>query len=430
MSTDLKISLFGASPRTSNMGVNALFASTASGLSRRLPNLDMTVFDTALGVRLEKHRVDDGEPIAMRFIGFRTGRRFYRPENFSMMKAVAKAGRPGRHFNSGVRAIMESDVVVDVSGGDSFTDMYPDNRIHNIAGSKEFVLDQGRPLLLLPQTYGPFDESLDRASRIVRRSAACFARDERSFENLKSMLGTDFDPDRHRCGVDMAFGLAVRDPEDKLDSDIRSWIDDPSSSTIGLNLSGLIGNTPGIDKERYGFRADYRQTLVRFLSNILTETETRVLLIPHVMSPSGTSESDLQMSEWLQEEFSGRFEGRIKISPTDLDQCEVKWVISNMDWFCGTRMHATIAALSTNVPTATIAYSDKAIGVFETCGQGGEVFDPRSLEVDPIVEGLMDSYRRRNEIRGGLTDALRAVKERAGSQMDEIAAIIESLGDR
>ncbi|MCP4070091.1 MAG: hypothetical protein GY741_17595, partial [Phycisphaeraceae bacterium] len=124
------------------------------------------------------------------------------------------------------------------------------------------------------------------------------------------------------------------------------------------------------------------------------------------------------------------FEGRIKISPIHLDQCEVKWVISNMDWFCGTRMHATIAALSTNVPTATIAYSDKAIGVFETCGQGGEVFDPRSLEVDPIVEGLMDSYRRRDEIRAGLTDALRTVKERAGSQMDEIAAIIESLGGR
>ena len=430
MSTDLKISLFGASPRTSNMGVNALFASATSGLSRRLPNLDMTIFDTALGVRLEKHRVDDGEPIALRFIGFRTGRRFYRPENFSMMKAVAKAGRPGRLFNPGVRAIMESDVVVDVSGGDSFTDMYPDDRIENIAGSKEFILDQGRPLLLLPQTYGPFDESLERASRIVRRSVACFARDERSFENLKSMLGSDFDPDRHRCGVDMAFGLAARDPEDKLDSDIRSWIDDPSSSTIGLNVSGLIGNIPGTDKDRYGFRADYRQTLTSFLSRILSETEAKILLIPHVMSPSGGAESDLQMSEWLKEEFTEEFEGRIKISPTDLDQCEVKWVISNMDWFCGTRMHATIAALSTNVPTATIAYSDKAIGVFETCGQGGEVFDPRSLEVDPIVEGLMDSYRRRDQIRGGLTSALRTVKERAGSQMDEIAAIIEGLGGR
>jgi polysaccharide pyruvyl transferase WcaK-like protein len=308
--------------------------------------------------------------------------------------------------------------------------MYPDDRIHNIAGSKEFVLDQGRPLLLLPQTYGPFDESLERASRIVRRSVACFARDERSFDNLKSMLGDEFDSDRHRCGVDMAFGLAVRDPGDRLDADIRSWIDDSSTPTIGLNPSGLIGNTPGIDKSRYGFRADYRQTLIRFLSMMLAETDANVLLIPHVMSPRGVAESDLQMCEWLESEFAEEFGHRLKITSNHLDQCEVKWVISRMDWFCGTRMHATIAGLSTNVPTATISYSDKAIGVFETCGQGGEVFDPRMLEVEPIAEGLMDSYRRRKETRTGLSDSLRTVKERAASQMDEIAAIIESLGGR
>ncbi|MDG1360637.1 MAG: hypothetical protein P8P71_09365, partial [Phycisphaerales bacterium] len=135
----------------------------------------MTVFDTALGVREEMHRVDDDAPVSLRFIGFRKGRRFYRPENFGMMKFVAKTGWLGQRVNPGLRAIVESDVVVDVSGGDSFTDMYPDDRIHNIAGIKELVLDQGRPLLLLPQTYGPFDQSLERASRIVRRSAACFA---------------------------------------------------------------------------------------------------------------------------------------------------------------------------------------------------------------------------------------------------------------
>lgn len=430
MSTDLKASVFGASPRTGNMGVNALFASTTAGLIRRIPKLDLTVFDTGLGVRVEQHQVDDHDPLSLRFIGFRTGRRFYRPENFEMMKVAAKVGRLGRLLNPGVRTIMESDVVVDVSGGDSFTDMYPDDRIHNIAGSKEFVLDQCRPLLLLPQTYGPFDESLERASRIVRRSVACFARDERSFENLKSMLGAEFDSDRHRCGVDMAFGLAFRDPGDRLDADIRSWVDDSSTPTIGLNVSGLIGNTPGIDKSRYGFRADYRQTLIRFLSMILAETDANVLLIPHVMSPRGGTESDLQISEWLKSEFAEEFGHRLKITSIHLDQCEVKWVISRMDWFCGTRMHATIAGLSTNVPTATISYSDKAIGVFETCGQGGEVFDPRLLEAEPIAEGLMDSYRRRTEIRTGLSDSLRTVKERAASQMDEIAAIIESLGGR
>jgi len=427
---DFKASLFGASPRTLNMGVNALFASATAGLVRRLPDLQITVFDTAKGVRYEKARVDDHEPVPLRFIGFRTGRRFYRPENLRFMQFAARAGALGRMFNPGVRAIMESNVVLDVSGGDSFTDMYPDDRIDGIAGCKELVLESGRPLLLLPQTYGPFDESLDRASRIVRESVACYARDERSFENLRSMLGHEFDSDRHKCGVDMAFGLSVRDPQDGLDRDLRDWIGDVGASTIGFNPSGLIGNTPGIDREKYGFRSGYQATVMDFLSRLMKETDARVLLVPHVMSAVGTSESDLEMCQWLKRSLGDDHAGRIRVGPVGLDQCEVKWMISKMDWFCGTRMHATIAGLSTGVPTATISYSDKALGVFESCGQGAEVFDPRVLEGNEIVERLMDSYRRRGETRSSLGNAVREVKAQAVAQMDEIASIVEGLSTR
>ena len=430
MKCDLKTTLFGASPRTMNMGVNALFASATAGLARRIPDLDMTVFDTALGVRSESHWVDDQDPVTMRFIGFRTGRRIYRPENLMFMQVARKAGAVGRFSSPGIRAIAESDVVLDVSGGDSFTDMYPDDRIKGVAGCKELVLDCGRPLLLLPQTYGPFEESLDRASRIVRRSVACFARDERSFENLKAMLGDEFNPDRHKCGVDMAFGLSLRDPGPKMDGGIRDWIGDTGTSTIGFNPSGLIGNVQGVDRDKYGFRSSYRDTVVEFLTRLLDETDARVVLVPHVMSPVGTTESDLQICKWLERKLGEGASDRIRIGSAELDQCEVKWMISKMDWFCGTRMHATIAGLSTGVPTSTISYSDKALGVFETCGQGGEVFDPRRLEGGEIVERLMDSYRRRDEIRRSLSDAIQGVKNQAASQMDDIASIVQSLGTR
>ena len=55
------------------------------------------------------------------------------------------------------------------------------------------------------------------------------------------------------------------------------------------------------------------------------------------------------------------------LSP-DLDASEVKWCISKLDWFVGSRMHATIAALSSGVPCAAIAYSRKFRGVFATLG--------------------------------------------------------------
>ena len=429
MKRNPKASLFHACPHTANMGVSALFASVSSGLYRRLPGLEMSVFDTKQGSRILKYQVDDQGPIELRVIGYRTGRRYQRPENLQAMRVAAKLGPVGRFLNPGVKAISEADVVLDVSGGDSFTDMYADDRINYISGCKELVISRGTPLVLLPQTYGPFDKSLDRAKKIVRAAFSCYARDERSYEILKSMLGADFDPDRHKCGVDMAFGLVSRDPGSKLESSLRSWLEEPAGITIGFNVSGLIGNSPGVDRSRYGFLSDYCVTLQQTFRKLLGETDARVILIPHVMGKSGP-ESDWALSDWLMKQLEEEFPSRVAISPIHLDQCEVKWLISRVDWFCGTRMHSTIASLSSGVPTATISYSDKAIGVFETCGQGNEVFDPRVLESTDIVEGVFDSFRRREEIQLDLGSRIVCVKEQAALQMNEIAAMVEDLGTR
>ena len=389
--------------------------------------MDLTVFDSGSGVRNETFNIDGGNPASLRFSGIRTGRRYYRAENLQFMRLASRLGGLGKSMCPGLRYITDSDVVCDVSGGDSFTDMYPDDRIEEHAGYKELVLECGRPLLLLPQTYGPFDESLERASRIVRRCQACFARDDRSFENLKSMLGSEFDADRHRNGVDMAFGLDAREPEETLQPDIRAWIGDTTFPLVGFNVSGLIGGRPETGRDRYGFKADYRAVLVDFLSQLFANTEARVVLIPHVMTLD-SGESDRWASEWLVNALPGEYSERIKISSVDFDQCEVKWLISKMDWFCGTRMHATIAALSSGVPTATISYSDKALGVFECCGQGGQVFDPRVLDSNVIVESLMESFRQRVEIQASLEKSILRVKAQAESQMDEIATIVRSNG--
>ena len=291
------------------------------------------------------------------------------------------------------------------------------------------MLRLNKPLILLPQTYGPFDKSFDRASRIVQDATACFARDERSFENLKKMLGNRFDPDRHRCGVDMAFGLEPRSAEGELSTELLSWLADEKSLRIGLNISGLIGNSPSIGREKYGFKADYREIVSGFVRWLLSETEARIVLVPHVMSPSGigNAESDEGACKWLKSQFSGEDAERILIAPVSLDQSQVKSLISKFDWFSGTRMHATIAGLSSFVPTSTIAYSDKAIGVFESCGQGREVFDPRVLGTEEVVERMKDSFGRRDELKTSLKEHLPRVKKQAGKQMDELVEIIQNL---
>ena len=95
MKRNPKASLFHACPHTANMGVSALFASVSSGLYRRLPGLEMSVFDTKQGSRILKYQVDDQGPIELRVIGYRTGRRYQRPENLQAMRVAAKLGPVG-----------------------------------------------------------------------------------------------------------------------------------------------------------------------------------------------------------------------------------------------------------------------------------------------------------------------------------------------
>jgi polysaccharide pyruvyl transferase WcaK-like protein len=98
-----------------------------------------------------------------------------------------------------------------------------------------------------------------------------------------------------------------------------------------------------------------------------------------------------------------------------------------MDWFCGTRMHSTIAGLSSGVPTAAIAYSDKTLGVFESCGVENQVIDPRQLQTQAVVERLIESFEGRALTRQVLSTTTDSVKARAAGQFNRITEMLKAL---
>lgn len=105
------------------------------------------------------------------------------------------------------------------------------------------------------------------------------------------------------------------------------------------------------------------------------------------------------------------------VAPAFTDPREVKGLIGKCDWFCGTRMHSTIAALSQGVPTAAVAYSIKTQGVFETCGQGDHVADPRHSSTEDVVAHLLASFDGREAARASLAEHLPDVRQIAQEQM-------------
>lgn len=413
------VCLFGASPDTGNRGVTALCHSVLWHLNSRDVER-ITVFDHGIGLRDEAVNFGDRQ-IAIKRCGAVHSRRYYRRECLWNIRLATWAGGA---FNPAAQAIRHADAVLDVSAGDSFTDLYGPHRFQTIMMPKLIALDAGRPLILLPQTYGPFqtDQARRTASRIVRQARMAWARDADSFKALRELLGNQFDPARHRCGVDMAFALPTLMPRN-LPRQLVSWFSPQQRiqhEVVGFNISGLIYNQPEAAAAQFGLRANYPELVHSFLNWLLQSSDVRVVLIPHVMAPQGHPESDYDAACQVLAKLAPEYRDRVAVCSPDYSPSELKWVISQTQWFTGTRMHSTIAALSSGVPTASASYSLKTRGVYESCGHEHQVFELRHLETSELLSALQASFLRRQADRQLLATRIPAVVERARQQLDDI----------
>ncbi len=410
--------LFGAAPDTGNLGVSALAYATIAGMLEQDPHATITVFDHGSGVR-PFDALGDGR---VKLCGARHSRRWYDPASLWNIRLSAKLGGGG---NPAARMIRNARACLDISGGDSFTDLYGPWRFRSITLPKLTVIENRVPLILLPQTYGPFHHEDNRriAERIVRQSSMAWARDERSYATLRELAGDSFDPALHRCGVDVAFLLPARhNPQAALPDRLQQWFEspEPGAPLAGVNVSGLLHNSPDVARSRYEFIADYA-LLIQQLVEGLVERGARVVLVPHVLTPTGHYESDLDAARAVVAAMPPGARERVVVAPAYEDPREIKWLIGQLDWFCGTRMHSTIASLSQGIPTAAVAYSIKTQGVFESCGQGEHVVDPRREHTRELLEALLRSFDNRDQARASLEESLPAVLETASAQLHAIA---------
>jgi len=425
MNKTKRVALFGAAPDTSNMGVTALYMSTITGISKYIDDVEFVVFDNGLGRREDIINTNEGKAIKIIRYGARSGLRYYRPENIFTMLVMSKFGKLGAIFNTGIKLIDSCNVVLDVSGGDSFSDIYGMVRFNSINRPKQITINRKKPLFLLPQTYGPYNRLRVRqqASRSVKNANIAWARDKDSYKILQELLGNDLSSKRHQCGVDMAFGLETINAEKKVPKSLKNWLNNSSSEDIivGINVSGLIYNDPEKTKKSYGFKADYKKLINNFIFWVLSSTKANIILVPHVMTKPGHYESDFEACEDVVASVDDKFSDRIIVSPQTLNESEVKWLISKLNWFCGTRMHSTIAGLSSCVPTSAISYSDKTKGVFDTCEQGKHVIDPRINDTDEAVHLLINSYNEMNKTKSSMSQHIRKVIIDSDKMMQEIA---------
>lgn len=413
--TGLHMVIAGAALGNGNRGVEALARSVIGGIARQDPDAVLGVLDDGWGVRrLPAPLVDgvDGE-----LVGVRWSRRWHRPESWAQIRLAQSLGLRG---NPVADRFARADAVLDISGGDSFTDLYGPARLAAVSAPKWAALRVGRPLVLLPQTYGPFrtDRGRRLAERIVRSATLAYTRDPWSHDRLLELAGPQADGERLRRGVDVAFALEPRIPEDEVVDGLALVADE---LTVGVNVSGLLRDGPAA--ERFGLAGDYVATMTQQVRELLA-AGARVLLVPHVHAAEGGGESDLAALTLIRDRLTEPERARTEIVPAHLGAAELKWCIAQLDWFVGSRMHATIAALSTGTPVAAYAYSDKTQGVFDTCGVGEHVVDARRTAGPAAVAAMMASFHDRQDMGAVLLDRVPGVVEQAREQLSEVVIAV------
>ena len=225
----------------------------------------------------------------------------------------------------------------------------------------------------------------------------------------------------------MSFAMAPEDPS----SQVLERFEEIKSSAggaplVGLNISGLIYRLQDGGAAQYGFKTNYRELVEELITRLVRMHDAHIVLVPHVLG-FNHRESDPSANEELMSSLPKDITDRTHLIMTDRDPAKAKSLISLFDWFCGTRMHSTIAALSTETPTGSIVYSDKAVGVFETCGMQNHAVDPRHLDKEQVIEKVIESFTMRDAIRNELKGLSSRMKQLAILQMSKVVEHLDSM---
>lgn len=269
--------------------------------------------------------------------------------------------------------------VAAINGGDGFSDIYSTETFISRLHETNIAMKCNIPVIILPQTIGPFKEESNRAiaNRILQYATRIYVRDDKFIKELNSMgLKYEMTKDLSAYMKPQPFDIYIE------------------TNAVGLNVSGLTySNT---FRTLSGQFASYPY-LINAIIRYFQSQNVPIYLIPHSYNYNHPEESNDDLV--AIRDLYAKLEDTTNVHVVDRDMIspQVKYVISQMSFFIGTRMHANFAAIYTKVPLFGLAYSYKFQGAFEANG----IYDSTAMinniteeECDAIVVKISKKFKQ------------------------------------
>lgn len=298
------------------------------------------------------------------------------------------------------------DCVLDISAGDSFADIYGTKRFFWMWGTKFVTLLRGVPLVLSPQTIGPFTRQPYKwlAGHVMNRARVVMARDPLSYDAVGAIAARA----NRILSADVAFRLPFARRAGANDGKLH----------VGINVSGLLWVQSGSGANKYGLSYDYAEMTTQILDSLTARSDVVVHLITHVVDKDIPSDND----GWIVDKLAKEYPTAVRV-PDFAGPSEAKSYISGLDVLIAARMHACIAAFSSGVPVLPVAYSRKFVGLFQNLLGYGHTLPQTGYATDEAAAFILERIDRGDE----LAEALASSNARVTPLLDVYVAALSTL---
>lgn len=417
-----KIIIAGASLVSGNRGVNALTRSIIQGLIDNIGSgkVNIEILSYTVKQEVEHTFIENGietviveKPYNTKYATILT------LLNILKLNGLSKWNKKLSYIDN---SINKADIILDISEGDSFSDIYGVKRFIMHSNIKIQSILKKKKLILLPQTIGPFKNKLIRfvASMICKNSTVNMTRDITSYNFLLKELKVN--ETTVNLYPDLAFYMKPKETEisTRLSKD-----KDNDGLLLGLNVSALLYNGGYTGQNMFNFKTNYTELVDTIIDTFLSQDkDNKIILVPHVIIKEMPVEDDMTVCKSIHNRLKTEYPDRVLLIDKALREDEIKAVISKCDLFIGGRMHACIAGMSTGVTTLPIAYSRKFSGIWKRYNLEDFIIDPKQNTLDEALKILHKTIENRKKIKHKIIETNHTIKHEQEEMYNQLKRTI------
>jgi colanic acid/amylovoran biosynthesis protein WcaK/AmsJ len=282
------------------------------------------------------------------------------------------------------------------------------------------AIRKGVPTVVWGASIGPFSKRPRwerRFADLLRRVDLITVREPITQEYLEGFGVRD----NIRRAADPAFLLptCLAELPDEIERALQA-------GALGLNLAPLMKRYNNLSSSAW-----MRQAL-DMLAAIRSTSDLPIVLIPHVMmSPQIFPDNDdYQFMRALLEALpADKKHGIFLYDARCHSSKQIKWVISRLKVFIGSRLHSIIAALSSCIPAFCIGHSIKSRGIFrDVFGNEKWVAHVAQLDAAQAAQRVQSVLEEQDAVRGYLQSFIPAYSQTAWKNGEFLQQLLSKRG--